>query len=210
MRMTTALSTADQRVVLQGVRWETYERLLADQQDSSGTRLTYDCGTLEIMSPSSGHENLNCSIALLFALLASEMEIDFLAAGSTTFRRSDLLKGFEPDSSFYIRNTDAIRNPDKIDLSVDPPPDLVIEVEVTNPAIPKLPIFAAAGVPEVWLYRNDRIEILALNAGTYHKKNETSFLPGVTDSILTEFVQSSRTMKSTAWIQSVRAWVTTR
>jgi Uma2 family endonuclease len=162
------------------------------------------------MSPSSGHENLNCSIELLFVLLASEMEIDFLAAGSTTFRRSDLLKGFEPDTSFYIRNADAIRNPDKIDLSVDPPPDLVIEVEVTNPAIPKLPIFAAAGVPEVWLYRDDRIEILALDSGTYHKKNETSFLPGVTDSTLTKFVQSSRTMKSTAWIRSVRAWVTNR
>ena len=210
MRMTTALSTSDQRVVLQGVRWETYERLLADQQESSGTRLTYDCGTLEIMSPSFGHENLNRSIARLFELLASEMEMDFLAAGSTTFRRSDLLKGFEPDSSYYIRNIDAIRNPDEIDLSVDPPPDLVIEVEVTNPVISKLPIFAAAGVPEVWLYRDDRIEVLALESGTYHQKNETSFLPGVTDSVLSEFVKSSRTMKSTAWTHSVRAWVTNR
>jgi len=205
-RMTTVLREPDQTVILRGIHWDTYERLLADQQESSGTRLNFDCGTLEIVSPSSEHEQLKETIALLFQLLASELEIDVLAVGSTTFRRKDLRKGFEPDASFYIRNAQPIRNQPRIDLRRDPPPDVVVEIQVTNPAIDKLSIFAAAGVPEVWLYRDDQVEILGLESKTYQRKPESSFLPGVTDPVLTNFVRSSRTMNSVEWIKTVRAW----
>jgi len=204
--MITVLSEPDQIVILRGIHWETYERLLADHQESSGTRLNFDCGTLEIVSPSSEHEQLKETIALLFQLLASELEIDVVAVGSTTFRRKDLRQGFEPDASFYIRNAQPIRNQPRIDLRRDPPPDVVVEIQVTNPAIDKLSIFAAAGVPEVWLYRDAQVEILGLESKTYQRKPESSFLPGVTDPVLTNFVRSSRTMKSVAWIKTVRAW----
>ena len=204
--MTTVLREPDQTVILRGIHWDTYERLLADQQESSGTRLNFDCGTLEIVSPSSEHEQLKETITLLFQLMASELEIDVVAAGSTTFRRKDLRKGFEPDASFYIRNAQAVRKRPQIDLRRDPPPDVVVEIEITSPAINKLSIFAAAAVPEVWLYRDDRVEILALESKTYQKKMESSFLPGVTDPVLTNFVRSSRTMKSVEWIKTVRAW----
>ena len=204
--MITVLSEPDQIVILRGIHWETYERLLADHQESSGTRLNFDCGTLEIVSPSSEHEQLKETIALLFQLLASELEIDVVAVGSTTFRRKDLRQGFEPDASFYIRNAQPIRNQPRIDLRRDPPPDVVVEIQVTNPAIDKLSIFAAAGVPEVWLYRDDQVEILGLESKTYQRKPESSFLPGVTDPVLTNFVRSSRTMKSVEWIKTVRAW----
>jgi len=205
-RMTTVLREPDQTVILRGIHWDTYERLLADQQESSGTRLNFDCGTLEIVSPSSEHEQLKETITLLFQLMASELEIDVVAAGSTTFRRKDLRKGFEPDASFYIRNAQAVRKRPQIDLRRDPPPDVVVEIEITNPAINKLSIFAAAAVPEVWLYRDDRVEILALESKTYQKKMESSFLPGVTDEVLTSFVRSIRTMTSVEWIKAVRTW----
>ena len=205
-RMTTVLREPDQTVILRGIHWDTYERLLADQQESSGTRLNFDCGTLEIVSPSSEHEQLKETITLLFQLMASELEIDVVAVGSTTFRRKDLRKGFEPDASFYIRNAQSIRKRPQIDLRRDPPPDVVVEIEITNPAINKLSIFAAAAVPEVWLYRDDRVEILALESKTYQKKMESSFLPGVTDEVLTSFVRSSRTMTSVEWIKAVRTW----
>jgi len=204
--MTTLISEPDQTVILRGIHWDTYERLLADQQESSGTRLNFDCGTLEIVSPSSEHEQLKETITLLFQLMASELEIDVVAAGSTTFRRKDLRKGFEPDASFYIRNAQAVRKRPQIDLRRDPPPDVVVEIEITSPAINKLSIFAAAAVPEVWLYRDDRVEILALESKTYQKKMESSFLPGVTDEVLTSFVRSSRTMTSVEWIKAVRTW----
>jgi len=205
-RMTTVLREPDQTVILRGIHWDTYERLLADQQESSGTRLNFDCGTLEIVSPSSEHERLKETITLLFQLMASELEIDVVAAGSTTFRRKDLRKGFEPDASFYIRNAQAVPKRPQSDLRRDPPPDVVVEIEITSPAIDKLSIFAAAGVPEVWLYRDDQVEILALESKTYQKKMESSFLPGVTDEVLTSFVRSSRTMTSVEWIKAVRTW----
>ena len=204
--MTTLISEPDQTVILRGIHWDTYERLLADQQQSSGTRLNFDCGTLEIVSPSSEHEQLKETITLLFQLMASELEIDVVAAGSTTFRRKDLRKGFEPDASFYIRNAQAVRKRPQSDLRRDPPPDVVVEIQITNPAIDKLSIFAAAAVPEVWLYRDDQVEILALESKTYQKKMESSFLPGVTDEVLTSFVRSSRTMTSVEWIKAVRTW----
>ena len=204
--MTTVLREPDQIVILRGIHWDTYELLLADRQESSGTRLNFDCGTLEIVSPSSEHEQLKETITLLFQLMASELEIDVVAAGSTTFRRKDLRKGFEPDASFYIRNAQAVRKRPQIDLRRDPPPDVVVEIEITSPAINKLSIFAAAAVPEVWLYRDDRVEILALESKTYQKKMESSFLPGVTDEVLTSFVRSSRTMTSVEWIKAVRTW----
>src|SRR5262245_1438424 len=202
--MTTVLNTSDQTVVLKGVRWETDERLLADNQESSGTRLNYDRGTLEIMAPSSEHERLKEAITFLFQLLASELGIDVLPAGSTTFRRRDLLKGFEPDASFFTQHAEALRTRDRIDFNVDPPPDVVIEIQIANPVIEKLSLFAAAGVLEVWLYLDDHIEVLGLEAGSYLRKAESSFITGVTENVLTEFVRSSRKMKSADWVRSVR------
>ena len=205
--MTTVLREPDQTVILRGIHWDTYERLLADQQQSSGTRLNFDCGTLEIVSPSSEHEQLKETITLLFQLMASELEIDVVAVGSTTFRRKDLRKGFEPDASFYIRNAQSIRKRPQIDLRREPRPDMVVEIQITNPAIDKLSIFAAAKVPEVWVYRDDQIQILGLQSNAYQKWAGSSFLPGVTDRVLTDFVRSSRTTKSVDWIKSVRKWV---
>src|SRR5439155_18540390 len=102
-RMAAVTNTAEQKVILEGVSWDTYERLLSENPDNTGTRFTYDQGTLEIMVVSFGHEDLSRTIAILVELIAGEMDIDCQAAGSTTFRRKKLAKGFEPDESFYIR-----------------------------------------------------------------------------------------------------------
>src|SRR5437868_2462482 len=121
---------AEQRVILHNVGWQTYEKLLADLASQSSVRLTYDRGTLEIMSPLSEHERINRTIALLIEILAEEMNIDVEDFGSTTFKREDLARGFEPDSSFYIQNEEKVKGKDNIDLNSDPPPDLVIEVDI--------------------------------------------------------------------------------
>ena len=117
---------AEQKVILYNVSWETYEKLLADLADQSSTRLTYDRGTLEIMTPSNEHEVYNRTIALLVEILAEEMGIDIASLGSSTFKRDDLERGFEPDSCFYIENESQIEGKFQIDLTVDPPTDLVI------------------------------------------------------------------------------------
>jgi Uma2 family endonuclease len=97
------------------------------------------------MSPSSEHE----SVAYVVALLAEEMRVNAYGIGSTTHRRGDIGRGFEPDASFYIRNEEPIRGKPRIDLSVDPPPDLVVEVDITSPSLDKLTIYAQIGVSEV-------------------------------------------------------------
>jgi len=118
MATTTVTSPADQRVVLHDVSWEMYERLLTEQGDSSGPRLTYDRGELEILlGPSSEYEIVNRTLALLVELVAAEQSIDISNAGSMTFKRRDLQRGFEPDSSFYIQHEERVRDRKRIDAS---------------------------------------------------------------------------------------------
>ncbi|MDQ3687784.1 MAG: Uma2 family endonuclease [Acidobacteriota bacterium] len=195
---------AQQKVILHGVTWETYERLLAEHQDSSSTRFAYDRGTLEIMILSLRHERLKHTLATLVEIVAEEMQIDIEGTGSTTFRREDLERGFEPDACFYIINAERIRQKDEIDLTTDPPPEIIIEIDISSPSLSKFPIFAALGVAEVWRYDGARIGIFCLAAGGYVTATESTTLPGVTDTILNRLLEASRTMKRTDWTRLVR------
>ena len=204
--MKTVKRPAEQRVVLHNIGWNTYEHLLADHGDNSAPRLTYDRGELEIMSPSPEHEMFNRRIAQLVLAVAEELNIEAEDLGSTTFRREDLERGFEPDSCFYIQNEEQVRGKDRIDLAVDPPPDLVIEIDITSPSFSKLPIYAQIGVPEVWRYDGERMTILVLEGSDYAKTAESIVLPPVTSNVLTDFVEKSKSMKRTAWLEVVREW----
>jgi Uma2 family endonuclease len=199
------LSPPEQRVTLYNVRWETYERLLADLQDSSAPRLTYDRGTLEIMSPSSEHERYNRTAAQIVEELAVEMNINFDSLGSTTFRREDIDRGFEPDSCFYIQNAASVRGKKRINLSVDPPPDLVIEIDITNPSLDKFPIFAQAGVPEVWRFDGSRLAIYELSGGEYRERDTSIAFPAAAGDI-TAFIKESEVMDRPEWVRKLRVW----
>lgn len=194
------------RVLLRGVSWETYERLLDEHNESSGPRLVYDDGFLEIMTLSIEHEQPACTLALLVELIAIEWDIDVARAGSNTFKHEDLRKGFEPDGCFFFRNPAAIRGRKRLDLSVDPPPDLVIEIEVTEPLLPRLPIFAAVGVAEVWCCKGNDVRILRLERGRYRDAKRSSSLSPVTGEVLSDFQRRSLKMKSPAWARAVREW----
>ncbi len=204
--MATVLSPPEQKVILQGVSWETYERLLAEHPESAGPRFTYDNGWLEVMVLSRKHEKPNRTLALLVEVLAEEMGIDIERVGSTTFRREDLGKGFEPDSAFYIQNATIVSGKGEIDLSADPPPDLVIEVDVTSPSLPKFPIFAAVGVPEVWRCDGSRVQFFRREGDGYTEAEHSVALPPLTSEAATRFLEESERLKSTAWLRHVRAW----
>lgn len=196
----------DQRIVLHNVSWDTYERLLDERGDSRVPRLAYDRGELEIMSPPLEHESVAYFSALLVAVLAEEMGVNAYGVGSTTYNRGDLGRGFEPDASFYIRNEARIRGKRRIDLEVDPPPDLVIEVDITSPSLDKFPIYARLGVHEVWRYDGARTTIFALEEGEYVEAGESVALPPLTSDVLTRFVQESTSLGSTDWLRRVREW----
>lgn len=201
--METVESPAEQRVLLSNVSWKTYESLLADHESSSAPRFTFDRGMLEIVSPSPEHERLNRRIAQLVLAATEEMGIECEDLGSTTFRREDLERGFEPDSCFYIQNEASIRGKEQLDLSTDPP-DLVIEVDITSPSINKLSIYAQLGVPEVWRYDGEKLKILTLENDRYVQAPESAALPALTTSTLSELVESSKSSRRTAWLQEVR------
>jgi Uma2 family endonuclease len=200
-------SGTEQRIVLYGISWETYERLLADLVDSSTPRLTFDQGVLEVMSPTAEHEEYNRTLALLVEVTAEELGINIRRLGSTTFKRQDLLKGFEPDSCFYIQSAQRIRGKKRIDLTRDPPPDLVIEIDLTNPSLDRFPIFARVGVPEVWRYDGSRVQIYKLTDEQYVEVEQSVALPLLTSIITTQFLEDSMELESTAWLQRVREWV---
>lgn len=204
--MATVMNTPEQRVVLENISWEMYESLLAAHRDRSVPRFTYDQGWLEIMSPSAAHEELNRAVARLVEVITEEMDIDIRNLGSTTFRRGDLDRGFEPDSCFYIQSIDRIKGKTELDLKVDPPPDLVIEIDLTSPSIKKLPIFAQLGVPEVWRYDGSRWSILVLESAEYVEREESRALPGATSAIVSRFLEESRHMRRPDWLKRVREW----
>lgn len=203
----TTLAPPAQMFALTGISWETYEALLSDYLDRSVPHFTYDHGVLEIMAPSLPHEKDNRLLALLVEVVAEELAIDVSNVGSMTFTRRDLDRGFEPDTGFYIQHEAIVREAREINLVTDPPPDLLIEVEVSNSVLPKLPIFAAIGVPEVWRIGAERVRILVLDNGDYAASDRSTALPPLTADALSRFLSRGRSLPRTAWLREVRGWV---
>lgn len=204
--METVKIPSEQRTVLHDISWETYEHLLADHRDRSSPRFAYDQGVLEIMVVSSRHERPNRLISLLIELVAEEMELDLVNLGSTTFRREDLQRGFEPDTCFYVQNEERVRGKVEIDSEVDPPPDLGIEVDITSPSLDRFPIYAHFGVPEVWRYDGERIVVYEFRDTEYVEVANSLALPWFTSDILTRMVAQGLTMRRTSWTRKVREW----
>lgn len=204
--MVAVRSPAEQRVVLRHVSWETYERLLADNAGASTPRVTYDRGTLELMSPLPEHERLNRAVQLLVPLVGRRLGVPVYSLGSTTFRREDMQRGFEPDSCFYIQHASKAQGKQSLDLTIDPPPDLVVEIDISHPSLPRLPIYAAFGVPEVWRHDGERCAILRLGGGDYGEHEQSGVLPGVTAAALSDLLGQGRWLDDAAFMGAVQEW----
>ena len=202
----TAVLDRPERQVIVNATWETFERLLADAGECRGTRFTFDQGVLEITMPSQKHETLIKTIEMVIDALIDELELDFFGTRSTTFKRPDLEKGFEADSSYYFENADQVDGKEKIDLTKDPPPDLIIEVDVTNDSLNKLPIYAAVGTPEVWRYVNSALTILELRDSAYVPSPTSRAFPKVTNAALTEIVALRNELSGKLWLRRVHSW----
>jgi len=162
MALATAVdSLPEQRIVLSGVSWETYEQTLTDFLDRSRPHFAYDRGMLEIVSPTPPHEENGFALATMVMTIAEELDREYRLVGSTTYRREALQQGFEADSSFYVLNERFVLDLAEIDPTTDRPPDLVIEVDVSRSSFDKLAIYAGFGVQEVWRREADRVSILA-------------------------------------------------
>jgi len=196
------------RVIVRNVSWETYESLLKDPENCSSRRLTYDHGVLEIKSPHLEHESVNRALATIVAIALEEWDLDFEDAGSTTFRREILKRGFEPDFCFYIQNVQKIRHKKRIDMEVDPPPDLLIEIDLTSDSSDKFPLYAALGVPEVWRYK-EALEIWILEKKRYVQRRSSVAMPTFNDKLVSELLKSREAMTRPAWLRQTRKRIRT-
>lgn len=200
--------TGEPRIVMHNFTWQDYEKLLEAIGDRPTIQVTYDQGTVELMSPSTEHEYCERLISYLIQALCDELDLPRLCAGSSTWRRKDLERGLEPDSCFYLANEPLVRGRKKIDLSVDPPPDLVVEVQFTNSIIDKIPLYAALGVSEIWLYDMEDLHVLRLNENRKFVEQEHSeFFPPRAIEGVREFIALRGGPHETAWARNFRRWV---
>jgi Uma2 family endonuclease len=138
------------------------------------------------------------------------MDIDFENAGSTTFKRADVGRGFEPDSCFYLQHIAAVRGKRTIDLATDPPPDLVVEIDITHPSLDKLPIYATLGVPEVWRATEERVVVYQRTSDGYTVVDQSTVLPGLAAAEIQDWLAVSEQTSRAAWMKQVQAWARDR
>lgn len=194
-------------LVLHEVSWAEYEDLLALLPDNPRFRLSYDQGTLEIMTLSPRHERLKSLFAPLLAVLTEELNLNLVGLGSTTFRRSEAARGLEPDDCYYIHHAERIMGQDTIDLATDPPPDLVVEVDISHPSLDKFPIYVSLGVPEVWRHDGDTLQFFRLSGERYIQTPESSLFPSLSAEVLASFVQQGKAHGTIPMMRTFRDWV---
>jgi len=205
--MTTTIPQAANRFLLNNISWETYESLLKDLQSEPGMRLTYDRGRLEIMTPLDPHETYKKLIGRFVEAATEELNVEIRSLGSRTCQREDLGRGLEPDECYYLQNEPVVRNLEQIDLSQNPPPDLVVEIDITSSSIDRLKIYVALAVPEVWRYDGSRLTILRLENGEYKECDRSPSLPLLTPGEVVRFLELRKAMGETSLIRLFREWV---
>lgn len=201
-------SVSDQQhMVLHEVSWQFYEHLL-DEIGDRPIRVTFDNGSLEMMAPLPLHERWKKYIARMIELLCVELDIEIDTLGSTTFRREDLAKGLEPDECYYLQHAEEIHGKKVLDLTADPPPDLAVEVEITRRSVPRHPVYAALGVPELWTFDGRRLLVRPLGSDrVYHATKSSLAFPFLPMDRFEEFLLRMGDERQATVLRQFRKWV---
>lgn len=195
-----------QRVLFSDVSWQEFEAILEDLGEHRASRVAYDNGILEIMTPLPEHEAGKVIIGDLVKALLEELDIEFWSLGSTTFKNQLMSQGIEPDDCFYIQNEAAVRGKNRLDLTVDPPPDLALEIDVTSRTHPN--IYEVLGVPELWQFENQKLQINVLRDGKYLKcEYSQNFSNFPLTEIIPLYLNQCRTLGRNKTMKVFRAWV---
>jgi Uma2 family endonuclease len=180
-----------QKVTLQPVSWQRFEEILAELGEKRSSRIAYANGILEIMAPLPEHERSKVILADLVKILLKFKKLAWEPLGSTTFKRQSMAAGVEPDDCFYIQNYQAVIGKDRIDLSVDPPPDLSLETDVTSKTTTDA--YKALGVPELWIYEAPQLQIKILVNGEYIDSNTSLIFPDINVvQIIPQYIQRAK------------------
>ncbi|MDF5726117.1 MAG: Uma2 family endonuclease [Rhizonema sp. PD37] len=195
----------EQRVIFHHLNWQGYQQILQVISESRSAHLTYDRGTLEITMPLEEHEFYRELIGLFIRILVVEMGLKIKTMGSTTLAREDLDRGAEPDNAYYIQNQPQVTGK-TINLQQDPPPDLVVEVDITHTDINKPVLYASMGIPEFWRFNGQVWRIYQLQNGQYQEVENSPTFPLVPKIKLYEFLAQAQE-DEVATEKSLRQWV---
>ncbi|MFN5728728.1 MAG: Uma2 family endonuclease [Pseudanabaena sp.] len=205
LRISQIETLAGQSTVLHDVEWQQFESILQDLGDKRSSRIAYLNGVLEIVMPLPEHEKIKVLISYFVQVLMDEMGIDFEGFGSTTFKRVDKLAGLEPDDCFYIQNNVAMRGIRKLDMTIDPPPDLAIEVDVTSKT--KFDVYRILGVPELWLY-DQTLKIYILRDGEYVESQLSPIFGDIPiRDVIPQFLEISLSQGRSTAMKAFRLWM---
>jgi Uma2 family endonuclease len=193
--------------VLHDIDWRTYTRLLRAFEGRRRFRLTYDRGTLEIMAPLLQHEGPAYLLGRFIDVLTEELRLPCRAGRSVTLRRRRKRRGLEPDNCYWIANAPALQGKKKLDLRVDPPPDLAIEVDVTSSSLDRMSIYLALGVPEVWRLSESGLTSQVLRSGAYQAEPNSLAFPTLAAADLPPFLAQFGQTDDTTLAQQFRDWV---
>jgi Uma2 family endonuclease len=169
--------SAGQRIYLNDVNWAEFEQILLELGEKRATRIAYYAGKLEIRMPLPEHERIKVLISNLLVILLEELDLPWESLGSSTFKNARMNTGIEPDDCFYLTNCQAMIGKKRLDLEIDPPPDLAIEIDLTSPT--QLSAYEALGVPEIWRYQQGRLAIFVLLEGHYRESTVSSLFPNM-------------------------------
>ena len=196
----------DQHFVFEEASWDYYQLTLQEIGDRH-IRVTYDQGRMEIMSPLPKHEDPKTLLGQLIEMLAFQTGRVKKSLGSCTFSREDLAKGLEPDECYFFQNEAKIRGCKNWDASKYPPPDLAVEIDITSRSIPREPIYAALGVPELWRYDGERLLCLHLLNGKYESRDRSIAFPFLNPAELLVFIQMAENKDELFIMREFVAWV---
>ena len=200
-----AVEAAVEKRIYYGVAWSSYVWLLEELGDGTHLRVTFDCGVLEIMSPKSEHEEVARLIDLVLAHMALEQNRNVKNCGSMTMHTVAVERGGEPDSCYYVATEPQVRGVKKIDLQIHPPPDIVLEIDITSPSLSKFPLYTALRVPEVWRYDGARIQFLSLVKDEYQLATHSHSFPHLSSAMLERYLLIGCTQGSSAMLRAVKA-----
>jgi Uma2 family endonuclease len=195
-----------QKINLRDISWGEFEEILQDLGDKRNSKIAYDHGILEIMTPLPEHESNKEIIGDLIKALLEELDLEFCSLGSTTFKKQEILQGIEPDNCFYIENEAKIRGKKRIDLTIDPPPDLALEIDLTSRTHPN--IYQALGVTELWRFENEKLQIYVLEKGQYLPSQKSSHFPTFPiTKLIPEYVKKVNTIGRNKTMKEFRALI---
>mgnify|MGYP006430736635 CR=1 FL=1 len=195
------------RTLLRNITWQTFKAMLAEMGDDRNSRISYESGIVEIMTPLMSHENSNRMIEVFVGIMCEELGLEIKRTGSLTLTRNDLERGAEPDSSYYIRNESLVRNKENINLATDPPPDLVLEIEYSRSAIDKLMLYASMKIPEFWRFNGSTLKVYTLNDQQYTEVELSPTFDPIPVKEIPRFLQQGKIKGENAIAREFRGWI---